>query len=311
MARARKPKVGIWAGASPGKSKEISAGLRRLGELGFESVVPTKVRRNWTKAESKARSFLAGTDADKVDSFVELWQDPALTTLFLVRGGYGTQRLLPALEKRLRRPVDTKRVWGFSDITSLQNWLWGRFGTPWVHSPMLSSPSFLKPSPQETRQWNAHLDPFREQEVMEHPLKITHRPKETRAKLRGPLLGGNLASFVSLLGTRFEPKPRRPYFFFIEEVEEYPRRIDRWLQQLSASRFFAKCQGVVLGHLTHCGESREIVRLWAKEHGVLLVEGLKAGHEAPNFPVAMGIDAELELQKNGVARLGVPILPFE
>jgi muramoyltetrapeptide carboxypeptidase len=301
--------IGVFHGSSPTKPASLRKGLERLKELGLSTKLPADTRRYATKPESRIRKYLAGPDDAKIRSFVRLWNDPTVGTLLAVRGGYGTMRLLSKLENAgLKKTANADRaVWGFSDLTSLQNWIYGRFGIPWVHSPMLSSDSFRAPNALERRAWKACTEgaPFSEYRV-----KVAHRPKKSPRRVEGPMIGGNLACFVSLLGTRWEPRMRSPFFYFLEEVSEPAYRIDRWLHQLMGSPSWKFCRGVILGHFTECPGALPVVRAWAKENKVLLLEGLPAGHDTPNVPITMGKKVRLEFQKNDVARLRIPNLKF-
>jgi len=300
--------VGVFHSSSPANRSQVRQGLQRLKKLGFDPVVPASTQKNGSRPESRARKFLAGKDQEKIRAFLQLWKNPKIRTLFPLRGGYGTLRLLDALVAAKIRRVPGKAVWGFSDLTSLQNWLYGHTGAPWVHSPMLTSVSFREPNPLEKRVWNAYLS---ETEThIEHPLTVSHRPRGTAPSIEAPLIGGNFACFLGLLGTRWEPKAKDPFFFFIEEIDEPAYRLDRWLHQLRATKLWPQCRGIILGHFTQCPGAEAVIRQWARDHDVLLLEGLPAGHATPNVPITMGMTCCLEFQKNDTACLRMPIIKF-
>src|SRR5690606_17773318 len=65
----------------------------------------------------------------------------------------------------------------------------------------------------------------------------THKLKIKNGKWNGStkaprLLGGNLISLVSMIGTPWEPITKDPFVLFIEEIDEVGRRLDRALQTL-------------------------------------------------------------------------------
>lgn len=297
-------RIGIWAGSSPDKPAHIQRGLKKLHSFGLEAFLAPETVRYASKPESKARPFLAGPDEAKVRAFETLWKRDDIFDILCVRGGYGCLRLLPLLDRR-KLPKRRKRFWGFSDLTVIQFYLFNRFGLPWVHSPMLSGRSLGLPTPREVRAWQATFaseGPTTE----DKKLKLLAGPR-----YRGPktplFLGGNLACLVSLLGTPWEPRARTPYLLFIEDIAEPAYKTDRLLQQLAASRFFANCAGVVVGHFTDSPGADDVLKAWAKETKIPLYGRLEAGHEAPNIPLPMGVRVNFDVQNSGVARLRLPI----
>ena len=110
-------RIGVFAPASPAKSVEMIAGLAELKRLGLQVVV---------NQDSKAEGYFAGTSLERVGGFQSAVLSDQVDGLVALRGGYGSNYLLDyALEKSLGGP---KCVMGFSDLTSLQIYLWQRCG---------------------------------------------------------------------------------------------------------------------------------------------------------------------------------------
>jgi muramoyltetrapeptide carboxypeptidase len=302
----KKRELGLWAGSSPSKTHEIKAGLERLKELGVKPRFPALSRRYAHRSESKERKFLAGPDEAKIKAFCELWRDPHIHDILCVRGGYGTLRLLEGLEHKTLKAHAAKRLWGFSDLTTLQNYLYFRLGSAWVHSPMLTSGSFQKPRPDERK----FLESLSSQSHSEHRLKLVHTPKPCTHdfEITLPLIGGNLACFVSLIGTKWARPHRKAFLLVLEDVSERGYRVDRLLQQLRGAPLMKYCRGVVMGHFTRCPGAQGILLRWAQEEGLLLLAGLRAGHQRPNLPIPMGIPVTLQIKKSGPALLKTPNL---
>ena len=295
------PRIGIWAGSSPSQKSFVKLGLVRLQKLSLEAVMPAGVRKNATRAESKARAFLAGPDRQKIESFLKLWRDPKISDILCVRGGYGSLRLIRFLEK-LPLKKTSKRIWGFSDLTSLQNYLYFRLGAPWVHSPMLTSESFHDPRGVEKDFWSPDAT------VSSFELKTLSAPSGIPSLVRAPIIGGNLACFAALCGLPALAQLKKPFFLFLEDLNEKPYRVDRWLVQIANSGLLKNCRGVLLGHWTNCENSVEIIRLWANENNLYLASGIPAGHDRPNVPLSMGVPVALSLsKKSSKALLRVPI----
>lgn len=279
--------LALWLGSSPVEHDLFHKGLAKLDRSKVDHAILADTALNLFKPESKHRSFLAGPDADKAHAFADIWNDQKAQDILCIRGGYGNLRLLPLLDQLQLNPKKQKKIWGFSDSTVIQHYMFLRTGATWVHSPMLTSKAFLAPNKKEKPLWNELLTG---KEVSEknrtHKLKIV--TGNWKAKSKATLLGGNLISLVSMIGTPWEPITKEPFYLFIEEIDEVGRRFDRALQTLVHSVFFEKCQGVILGHLTNCENGQKIVESWANEYKIPLASGLLAGHARPNLPILMG-----------------------
>lgn len=278
--------LALWLGSSPAQAETFHKGIARLDRYKIDHAILADSAVNLFKAESKARPFLAGPDEDKVEAFDGVWNDTRAQDILCVRGGYGNLRLLPLIDDLKLKPQANKKIWGFSDTTIIQHYLFTRLGAQWVHSPMLTSPAFIEPNVREKPIWTQLLKG--ESLSDKH---CTHALKKKSGKWSNKsarLLGGNLVSLTSMIGTPWEPITKDGFFLFIEEIDEVGRRLDRALQTLVHSSFFEKCEGVILGHLTNCENGQKIVEMWAQEYGIPLATGLPAGHARPNLPILMG-----------------------
>jgi len=70
-------------------------------------------------------------------------------------------------------------------------------------------------------------------------------------KRTGRLLGGNLATAISLLKTPFAPK-LAGCILLLEDVDEAPHRVDRMLAQLSNAHILQHVAGLVFGKFIDC-----------------------------------------------------------
>jgi muramoyltetrapeptide carboxypeptidase len=304
--------IGVWAGASPSKKVDILRGLSRLEQLGFTPLMPKNFLRNATRIESSARFYLAGSDQDKVAALVELAKNPNVANVLCVRGGYGTIRLLRHLDQKLKARAAPLRLWGFSDLTTIQHYLYFRFGWAWVHSPMLFSDAFCKPSSKERQAWlqlTANAGGFKQSLSIKH----LYGPRPMfKSTLRAPLLGGNLASLGSLYGTKWDPSKhlQSKFLLFIEDINEAPRQLDRQLVELAEQPFMKHCKAVLLGHFTDCPKSAGILKAWANDYKIAVLGSLNAGHDRPNIPMPMGQRVQLSVKKTASYGLELPILKF-
>jgi hypothetical protein len=84
---------------------------------------------------------------------------------------------------------------------------------------------------------------------------------------------------------------------FVEDIEEKPYRLDRYLTQLRLAGALDGVRGVCIGQLTRCDDGDEkgadAVRAIVRALGVPAIEGVAAGHERTNLALPLGAVATL------------------
>ena len=256
------------------------------------------------------RRYLAGDDARRLDEWREAVGDPEARAIFCARGGYGLMRILSDIDPAplLAAP---KLLVGFSDVTSLHAAM-NRAGLATIHGPVLTQLGRAPPSVVE------HLAALLTRAPAPDPLgppapgtglagEAVLRP----GRVEGPLLGGSLTLLAHLCGTPFLPSLAGA-ILAIEDVDERPYRLDRYLTQLRLAGALRDLSGVALGQFTDCdGQGTrgiEVVREWAAELGVPAVEGFTFGHEDSNLAFPLG--ARAVLLAPGPGEAGPPRLLF-
>jgi muramoyltetrapeptide carboxypeptidase len=91
--RALKPgdRLAVVAPASQCSREEFDGGIDELRRLGFVPVFDDSVFARET--------FTAGPAELRADAILRAWQDPSITGLIAVRGGYGSSQVLPLLDR--------------------------------------------------------------------------------------------------------------------------------------------------------------------------------------------------------------------
>jgi muramoyltetrapeptide carboxypeptidase len=243
--------------------------------------------------------YLAGDDRRRADELVATLADPEVKAVFLARGGYGSQRILAALEaEALPR---SKPVVGFSDNTALLNQL--RDGRGWavIHGPhprgerpadldaVLGCLGYFgepaRPGPFELKLWN----------------------RQQWGPVTAEVAGGCLSLLASAAGTRFAFSARGR-IVFLEETREPVYRIDRMLHHLGASGAFDGAAAVVFGKpevfLARGADPNQLEHLlaeFAAAVGVPVLSGLPCGHTEPNLPLPFGPRALLDVEAGSLA----------
>ena len=281
--------VRVIAPASPFDPDLLARGLEVLsGRLGLRPRLRADV--------TARRAYLAGDDARRLEEWREAVADPDARAIFCARGGYGTMRLLAAIDPAALA-AHPKLLVGFSDVTALHAVL-NRAGIATVHGPVVTQ---LGRAPEDAL---VHLEALLAGtaprvgawDVPAPGAGLVASRVVRSGRASGPLLGGSLAILAHLQGTPFAPRLDGA-ILFLEDVGEKPYRIDRYLTQLRLAGALEGIAGLAVGQLTACDDggvlAADVVRETALALGVPAVEGLPAGHEDANFALPLGARATL------------------
>ncbi len=216
--------------------------------------------------------------------------------VWALRGGYGMQEILPYLKKT---DFKARKIYvGFSDGTSLHYYLNKVLGQASVHGPHANA-AFQNLSPSKINNDMSRLleSPDVYSDVFEGLKQVN---KSTKSEVSGVLIGGNLTTLVSILGTDFD-KGAAGDILFLEEVEEPAYKINRLLTHLEQAGFLKKVKAVVFGHMSHSSKAQEnliekVMLRWAKKQIFPVLSGFQAGHiHKKNKPFWLGKKSKLLL----------------
>jgi muramoyltetrapeptide carboxypeptidase len=275
--------------AGPTRPERVARGIELLTGWGLRPVLsPHAYARH---------GYLAGLDALRAADLNAAFADPGVRGVLCTRGGYGTQRVVDAIDMAAVR-ADPKVVAGFSDITALQFALWRGARLATVHGPGAA--------------WLDERTPLRSAESLHAvltstaPVTIPADPDETTFPVRvpgratGTLLGGNLCLIVASVGTPDLPDLTGA-ILLIEEVAEPPYKIDRMLTQLRRCGALDGIAGVALGQFTDCADGwattvTDVLTDRLGDLGVPVLGGLPIGHGPGQLTVPVGVPATLDTE---------------
>ncbi|MCR5090159.1 MAG: LD-carboxypeptidase, partial [Oscillospiraceae bacterium] len=178
---------------------------------------------------------------DVIDDFRWALEDPEIKAVFCVRGGYGASEVMDEIPLDLVQNSG-KLIIGYSDITVMHA-AWSCAGLPSVHSCMSGSFDGLA---EECV--NAEQALF-SGTIPEYRCENNQYCKEGTGD--GILIGGNLATFCSVLGSAYDvSRTDEPYIIFLEDVGENFQHIHRYLTVLKHLGVLNKASGIVFGEWT-------------------------------------------------------------
>jgi muramoyltetrapeptide carboxypeptidase len=296
----RKPKAlisgsrfGVFAPASPAPAVDMIAGLTELKRLGFQVVA---------NQDTKAEGYFAGSSLERVGGFQAAVNSDQVEGLIALRGGYGSNYLLDyKLEKSLASP---KCLIGFSDITSLQIYLWQKCGWVTFYGPMVAAGLNSGPGVTKGYDENSFLQAIGRTEAG-WKLRLRGEPMLT-GKATGRVLGGCMTLLEATIGTPWELETRDS-ILVLEDRAMKPYQVDRVLMHLKQSGKFEGVRGIVLGEFPESEPSvagaptvREVCARILRLLGVPLIFGAPLWHTPrPMLTIPMGIKATLDADGEG------------
>lgn len=282
-----------------------------LKDLGMVEQATDMLRRHGfvSKIGASCRSicgYLAGEDAIRARDVNRFFADPEVAGIVCLKGGYGTPRILDALDyASIQR--NPKVFVGYSDITGLHLALNRHASLPTFHGPMGVSDTLLQGEAFSTQSWLKALTSSAPLGRLENPPEAAPMVTLVGGVARGPIIGGNLSLVAATMGTPFELDARGKILFF-EDIDEHPYRIDRMLTQLRLAGKFDECSGILLGDWNNCVpeegtrslELMEIFRDILVPTGKPTMAGFQAGHCAPMITLPFGVEAVLDADALGL-----------
>ena len=281
--------IRIVAPAGPVSPEAFHDGIRILESAGL--------RPRFSDDIFQRDRYLAGADTRRLGELEAAFGDTEAAAVWAARGGYGTMRLLRALDLTFLRDAK-KPIIGFSDITALHCAL-NRMDMVSLHAPVVCSLAKTCKSDLELLWQLLFSGPAAWQ--VEWPTSCA-----APVEVTGRLIGGNLSLVTQLLGTPFAPR-FDDAILFLEDVGERPYRLDRMLTHLELAGVAAQVKAVLLGTFERCEEENagytaesviaEVCRRWP----VPVVDGFPAGHGERNVPLPLGVEVTLRADEGGVA----------
>jgi muramoyltetrapeptide carboxypeptidase len=296
----RKPKalksgsrLGVFAPASPADSVEMIAGLAELKRQGFQVV---------SNQDSKAEGYFAGPALDRMNGFLSGIQSEQIDGLVALRGGYGSNYLLDFdLEKNL---TNLKCVVGFSDLSSLQIYLWQRCNWVTFYGPMVVGGLNSGPGARKGYDENSLLQAIGKVEAG-WKLRLKGEPVLAGQSM-GRVLGGAMTLVEATIGTPWE-LDTKDSILVLEDRGMKPYQVDRVLMHLKQAGKFEGVRGFLLGDFPDgdpvvqgASTIREVCARILRPLGVPIVFGAPIGHTLrPMLTLPLGIKARLDADGEG------------
>ncbi len=281
-------KVGIVATAKKVHKKNTLIGIEILKTWGLD-VKPGK-------HVFGAFHQFAGTDEQRAEDLQQMIDDPEIKAIFMVRGGYGSTRIIDQIDYR---PLQANPKWicGFSDITAFHLHLC-TLGIASMHSPM---PSFFY------KLNNSSLDYFKDLIFGKELIyKNNKHLLDRQGVASGNLVGGNLSIICHTIGTKSEIATAGR-ILFIEDVGEQLYNLDRMMVQMKRAGFLEHLAGLLVGQFSDMKDNEdefgydanEIIYAHTNGYDYPVAFNFPIGHTNENYAIPIGMDAKLIVDHTG------------
>ena len=216
------------------------------------------------------------------------------SAVWMLRGGYGLQKLMPSFIKNCSKKFKKKLFIGYSDGTALHLYLNSQNLTT-LQAPVISE------LPSISKNKLALLKTIlfgTKKEIAFDNLKVSNKIPEQN--LKAEIIGGNLSLLSSCVGLPWLPS-FKSHFLFIEDVNEEDYKVDRLLHHLFYSGSLKGVRAILFGSfypLNNHSLRTKVLKSFSDVCNIPMVFGLPCGHKPPHHPLPLKTPAELIIQKD-------------
>lgn len=257
--------------------------------------------------------FVSSAVASRLSDLHDAFRDPAVDGILTVIGGYSCNDLLDGIDWSLVAD-HPKVLCGYSDITALQNACWAHTGLVTYSGPHWS-----------TFGMELHLEPtiesFRACLFDEAPIPVAparhwsddawYLDQHDRTLIdnegwwplqpgsaEGTIVGGNLATFALLFGTRHMPDLDGTIVAVEDDLESRPWHVRRNLRSLVQQPGFEGVRGLVVGRFQRASEVERdhleaMLAAMPELAGLPVLANVDLGHTDPMITYPIGGRADL------------------
>lgn len=297
-------RVAIVAPSGPIITDEVMAGIDVIRECGLEPVLGPCVKVLKTTAHH------AASVKDRVDELNWAFSHPNVAGVIGAVGGEGSAAVLPYLDYETIR-ASRKSFVGMSDLSAINAAILTQSG---LVSFNAQTPSIRLDKGNKIR--NADSESFRvtlellksDQAWGDRPFHFNpYFPRTVSpGAARGIAVGGNLDTFVHLVGTPYMPDPVGS-ILFVEDVHKGGEEISRELLHLRLAGYLSSISGAVIGEFVDVDEKTspkvppvEDVLIEYFSQGAPCTYGYSFSHGPLTSPIPIGAKTSIDADSGEV-----------
>jgi len=293
----RGDKIAIISPASTPADDNPEKAAATLREWGFVPVIGQHVL-------GKCHSY-AGTVEERCADLRWALEDSTIKAIVCTRGGYGSAMLLDPLTRKDFN-LHPKWIVGYSDITALHSAM--------VCSGVMSLHANMGGALGERGAKDSINLMLKDVLMGKLPTyNVPAHPLNKTGKARGMVLGGNMAVFTNIGGSRQwdfldrDNTRNRDIILFFEDVSESMPRVNSMLQALRLKGVLDRVKGIIVGRFTDYeprdgyNDMYEMLSETLNGYNIPVCYDFPASHdESWNYPMIEGCPAILTVAPEGV-----------
>lgn len=283
---------------------QLNEAVEKLEGFGFRTYYKESVLSTY--------GYFAGSDQERADELMHMFNNEDVDAILCVRGGYGSIRVLDLLDFN-QIQQNPKALIGYSDITALLTSIYKKTGLISFHGPLgvSSFNDFTYDSFKRVlmNPRNKYKYPYQREANTEDNVEYDiYTIQEGEAE--GELIGGNISVLDSMIGSVYEPDFENK-IVYLEEIGEQTYRVDKMLFHLLYATNIKRAAGIVMGVFDDCNVNKEEPKLSLKQAiddlfrplGIPVSYGLPFGHISTMITIPNGIRARMNATKNSLKLL--------
>ena len=276
----------------------LTRACEELRSAGLVPVLGEHVSDAWPQGPDST-FFYAGTPSQRASDLGMALRDTSIKAIICARGGYGAIRTLQLMNLSDFRS-HPKWIVGYSDVTAL-HLASLKAGVMSLHGNMGGEIGRVGLG----EKGNAAMLEVLMGKMPRYCFPSSEFNVQGRAE--GILLGGNMITLVSLLGTAYDSLGDRDCILFLEEVEESMHAIDRLLCMLQMQGKLSNVKGLVFGEFSDCsaelpfGSVEQMLSDYTMNLGIPVCYGFPGGHGELNMPLVEGAATVLDVTMDEVS----------
>ena len=278
---------------------------------------------SFEKNSFESKSYYSSSIEERIQDIYDALNNNNTDVIMASIGGYNSNQLLNNLD--YNRILQSNKIFcGYSDITCLLLAIHSKTNKVVLHGPTFLPEICEYPMPYdytwdyfinvancnliEYKMPNYEIKEFIDWKIQEE--KSIERKKEIntqiwkihkRGKAVGKLIGGNLSSILTIIGTEYLPLDMFDNrILFLEDVNISIAEFDSFMQSLKLRGIFSKIKGLIIGKFDNeknNNEIEEFLNRFLKKYNYPVLYNVDIGHTNPQLTLPIGARALLECEE--------------
>ncbi len=245
----------------------------------------------------EANNQFAGSDEMRASDFNEAIHDNEVKAILCARGGYGSVRILDAIDWKHLQKLP-KWIVGYSDVTAIHQ-VCNYLSIASMHATM---PINFKSNTQ------AALDSlFNTLSGASFTYEWDSMDLNRSGTCSGELVGGNLSMIYSMMGST-EQLNTTGKILFLEDLDEYLYHVDRMMMCLKRADLLSGLKGLIIGGMTDMNDNTipfgktvpQIILDAIKGYNFPVTFNAPFGHIDDNRTLVLGGQYKLQVKESKV-----------